>query len=159
MNSCLLSRSRVTLGLIFALYAGLGAAQGVYRWVDERGKVQYGSQPPAGAKAAPIRDRINSYGGPVETQRTSTAAAAGGTVMYATSWCGYCAKARAYFARKGIRYTEHDVEKSASANAEFKKLGGKGVPLIVHNGEIMRGFSEASFEALLARTPAGSPAR
>ncbi|HYD06851.1 MAG TPA: glutaredoxin family protein, partial [Reyranella sp.] len=85
--------------------------------------------------------------------------AQGGTVMYATAWCSYCAKARAYFARRGIRYIEHDVEKSASATAEFRKLGGKGVPLIVHNGEIMRGFSEASFEALLAGTAAANPAR
>lgn len=87
-----------------------------------------------------------------------------GTVMYATAWCPYCAKARAYFARKGIRYTERDVEKSPGALAEFRKLGGKGVPLIVHNGEILRGFSEASFDALLARASeskpaAGTPAR
>jgi glutaredoxin len=91
-------------------------------------------------------------------QGVPTPVATEGTVMYATAWCPYCAKARAYFARKGIPYTERDVEKSAGALAEFRKLGGRGVPLIVHNGEILRGFSEASFDALLARAPAGSPA-
>jgi glutaredoxin len=71
-------------------------------------------------------------------------------VMYATSWCPYCAQARAYFARAGIAYVEHDVEKSASANAEFKRLGGRGVPLIVVGREKLNGFSEQGFEHLLA---------
>lgn len=73
-------------------------------------------------------------------------------VMYATAWCQYCAQAREYFARSGIAYIEHDVEKSASANAEFRRLGGRGVPLIVVGREKMNGFSEQGFEDLLART-------
>jgi glutaredoxin len=80
------------------------------------------------------------------------APSSGPVVMYATDWCGYCARARAYFARKGIQYVEHNVEKSAAAHAEFKRLGGKGVPLIVHNGQTLRGFSEPAFEALMARS-------
>jgi glutaredoxin len=72
-------------------------------------------------------------------------------VMYATSWCPYCARARAYFAQSGIAYVEHDVEKSAGARAEFKRLGGRAVPLIVVGREKMNGFSEVGFEFLLAR--------
>jgi glutaredoxin len=72
-------------------------------------------------------------------------------VMYATSWCPYCARARAYFAESGIAYVEHDVEKSATARAEFKRLGGRAVPLIVVGREKMDGFSEVGFEFLMAR--------
>ena len=72
-------------------------------------------------------------------------------VMYATSWCPYCAKARAYFAKNGIAYVEHDIEKSAAVNAEFKRLGGRGVPLILVGNEKMAGFNELAFESLLAR--------
>ncbi|HSG75053.1 MAG TPA: glutaredoxin domain-containing protein [Burkholderiales bacterium] len=72
-------------------------------------------------------------------------------VMYATAWCPYCAKAREYFAESGIAYVEHDVEKSARANAEFKRLGGRAVPLIVVGREKMSGFSEQGFEDMLAR--------
>ena len=72
-------------------------------------------------------------------------------VMYATSWCPYCAKARAYFARTGTAYTEYDIERSAAANAEFKRLGGRGVPLILVGKEKMSGFSERGLDALLAR--------
>ena len=71
-------------------------------------------------------------------------------VMYATSWCPYCAKARAYFARTGTAYTEYDIEKSAAAKAEFKRLGGRGVPLILVGKEKMSGFNELAFESLLA---------
>ena len=72
-------------------------------------------------------------------------------VMYATSWCPYCAKARAHFARTGTAYTEYDIEKSADARAEFKRLGGRGVPLILVGNEKMAGFNELAFESLLVR--------
>jgi glutaredoxin len=72
-------------------------------------------------------------------------------VMYATSWCPHCARARAYFARKGIAYVEHDVEKSVAASVEFKRLGGRGVPLILVGREQMSGFDEQAFAILHAR--------
>jgi len=72
-------------------------------------------------------------------------------VMYATSWCPYCAQARAHFADSGIGYVEHDVEQSVAAKAEFKRLGGYVVPLIVVGREKMHGFSEVGFEHLLTR--------
>lgn len=72
-------------------------------------------------------------------------------VMYATDWCGYCAKARAYFAKNGIAYVERDVEKSEHAAAEFRRLGGRGVPLIFVGRERLDGFNELAFEFAHAR--------
>jgi glutaredoxin len=72
-------------------------------------------------------------------------------VMYATDWCGYCAKARAYFVKNGIAYVEHDVEKSSTAAAEFRRLGGRGVPLIFVGRERLDGFNELAFEFAHAR--------
>ena len=69
--------------------------------------------------------------------------------MYATSWCPYCARARAYFAKRGVAYTEVDVEKSAEGRAEFRRLGGRGVPLIVVGDQRMNGYSEARLAQLL----------
>ncbi len=77
--------------------------------------------------------------------------AAAPVVLYATSWCPYCAKARAHFARKGVAYVEVDIEKSAAAHAEFRRLGGRGVPLILVGSEKMSGYSERGLDALLAR--------
>ena len=43
--------------------------------------------------------------------------------MYATQTCGYCAKARTYFAEHGVSYEERDIEKSEQAAAEWKAKG------------------------------------
>lgn len=83
--------------------------------------------------------------------RAERPAAPPSVVMYATDWCGYCARARAYFARNGIAYVEHDVEKSAHAAAEFRRLGGRGVPLIFVGRERLDGFNELAFEFAHAR--------
>jgi glutaredoxin len=104
-----------------------------------------------------VRPRVNSYAAPAAAKTPGAApqpiaaAPAGPVVMYATSWCPYCAQARAYFGRKGITYTEYDIEKSATAKAEFRRLGGRGVPLILVGREKMSGFSEQGMDALLAR--------
>lgn len=149
---------RLLLGCL-AMLVALNAMGQIYRWTDEKGRVVYGNEPPSSTKASVVQDRINSYGGTPQVQRApaspkpAAASPAGAVVMYATSWCKYCAQARSYFTRKGIAYVEHDVEKSAAANAEFKRLGGRGVPLIVYGGDTMRGFSEPSFEAFIARKP------
>ena len=144
---------RALLLLIALAAAGTAAAQTIYRWTDAQGRVHFGSEPPAGLKAGAVQARVNSYQAPakVESVPAQAAAPAAPVVMYATSWCPWCAKARAYFGQKGIAYTEYDVEKSPSANAEFKRLGGRGVPLIVVGREKMSGFSEEGFDALLAR--------
>jgi glutaredoxin len=89
--------------------------------------------------------------GAAAAQPGPAAQATGPVVIYATSWCPHCAKARAYFAKNGIAYVEHDIEKSAAVNAEFKRLGGRGVPLILVGAERISGFSELAFESLLAR--------
>ena len=148
---------RLLLACLALLLTANAAAQ-IYRWTDEKGRVVYGNEPPAGANPDVVQERINSYGGPPETRRAPPVSAATPApvttvpvVLYATSWCPYCAQARAYFAKKGVPYIEHDVEKSAAANAEFKRLGGRGVPLIVHGTNVMRGFREQSVDALLAR--------
>lgn len=72
-------------------------------------------------------------------------------VMYATAWCPYCARARAYFKRTNTAYVEHDIERSADAHAEFRRLGGRGVPLILVGGEKLPGFNELAFESAYAR--------
>lgn len=62
-------------------------------------------------------------------------------VLYATRWCGYCKKAREFFASHGIAYEERDIEASASAEAEYRALGGSGVPVVVIDEQVIHGFS------------------
>jgi len=43
--------------VLFVVTLGFAAAAGAqaYKWVDEKGKVRYGDQPPPGVKATPLR--------------------------------------------------------------------------------------------------------
>ena len=61
-------------------------------------------------------------------------------IMYSASWCWYCKKARAQFEQKGIAFKELDIEKSSQAHAEMKSMGGRGVPLFLIKGEVVRGY-------------------
>lgn len=81
----------------------------------------------------------------------ATGTDAGEVVMYATQSCGYCAKARSYFDKHGIAFEERDIEKSFTAHAEWKSLGGVGTPLIVIDGERFQGYDERRLDAALAK--------
>lgn len=70
--------------------------------------------------------------------------------LYATSWCGYCAKARSLFKQYKIRYIEYDIEKDSSAKARYDKLGGRGMLLIEANGNIIKGYNERALKQLIA---------
>lgn len=63
-----------------------------------------------------------------------------GVVLYATSWCGYCAKAREFLAQNNIPYYEYDIEKSPEGREQHKRLGGSGVPVLWVNGETIKGY-------------------
>jgi glutaredoxin len=76
--------------------------------------------------------------------------------LYTTSWCGYCRKARRYFNDRGIPFVEKDVERDPLGGDEFRRLsrGRGGVPLILVNGQTLRGFSQPALEAAIARAVA-----
>lgn len=61
-------------------------------------------------------------------------------ILYATSWCGYCAKTRAFLGERGIAYTEMDIEKSADARRAYDALGGRGVPVLKVNDTVIHGY-------------------
>jgi glutaredoxin len=145
---------RMALAMLLGILSVDAAAQAIYRWVDSDGRVRYTSEkPPAGAKGGELQPRINSYSGTPVVSGKAPAAAPGGArpevKMYATDWCGYCKQARQYFGRNGVRFTEIDIEKSAAGRAEYERLGGRGVPVILVGAQRMNGFSEQSMSALL----------
>ena len=71
-------------------------------------------------------------------------------VMYATPNCKYCAKARAFFAKHGIAYTEYDITSDMNARARFKELKGTGVPLIFVGEKRIPGYRESLLKQLLS---------
>ena len=76
--------------------------------------------------------------------------------IFTTSSCHYCTQAKEYFAEKGIEFETVDVTSDAAALKEMKSLtgGGRSVPVIVVNGEVIIGFDRGAVEkALQAREP------
>lgn len=66
-------------------------------------------------------------------------------VMYSTTWCGVCNKARRYFEEQRISFVEYDVDKNASARAEYLSLNPRRtVPTIKVGNEVIVGFSEGA---------------
>ncbi len=72
-------------------------------------------------------------------------------VMYSTSWCGYCKRARAWLAGSGVGYVDLDVERDESARARFHTINpGGGVPTFEVDDQVLRGFSPGQLDAALA---------
>ncbi len=72
-------------------------------------------------------------------------------VMYATSWCPYCEKARDFLENAGIPYTEYDIEQSARARKAYEQLGGGGVPVIKVGDAVVRGFDPGALRQAVDR--------
>jgi len=128
----------------------------VYRWTDDAGRIHFGDKPPADAATEKMDIRINTYESPQIVYQPSErpkAKAAGrkSVVMYSASWCGVCKRAGDYFKAKNIPFQEYDVETSAKGRADFKRLGGRGVPVILVGNARMNGFSAHNFEQLYSR--------
>lgn len=70
--------------------------------------------------------------------------------IFMTSWCPYCAKAKAFFDAKGVAYTASDIEKDPAARMRFQKYGQRGVPLVVIGDIAIPGYSVAEYEKALA---------
>lgn len=73
-------------------------------------------------------------------------------MMLSAAWCGVCKRARHRLTQKGVAFTEYDVERDPKGIEEFKRRGGKGVPIILVGDQRMDGFSAARLEAMLANT-------
>ncbi|MFT5219862.1 MAG: glutaredoxin [Gammaproteobacteria bacterium] len=125
-----------------------------YKWVDASGKIHYGDSPPENAQLKNIQGTISSFKSvtvepfvfdpKIVSKRSSTKT----VVMYSTSWCGYCKKAVRHFKKNKIQFTEHDIEKSKKAAAEYRKLKGRGVPVILIGKQRMNGFEAGAFDKI-----------
>ncbi len=132
------------LGLTLTATAAAGE---IYRWTDAQGRVHFGDRPQSGAAnqwpaAAP---------NVVQAVRPSARPEAKQVVLYSTQRCGFCRKARAHFAARGIPYTEYDVETTEKGWRDYNRMKGRGVPIILIDGERMNGFSASLFDRMYAQ--------
>jgi len=143
-----------SLAMLLLLPATLVAE--MYKYVDENGKVVYTDTPPPGKKSKKLDLKINTFSSPAVVSTIGNAApqatAAAGSAqvkLYTTSWCGYCKQARAYLQARGTKFQDLDVETSQQGLAEYRALGGRGVPVILVGDQRMDGYSEGRLSGML----------
>ena len=134
---------------VLLLFSQAGSGE-ILKWIDEQGQVHYADQRPGSGRAEVLDLKVSSYEQVSITR--SQPIRDNGVVMYSTSWCAYCEQARNYFRKNGIDFTEYDIERNRSAQRAYKKLGARGVPLILVGAQRMNGFSVAGFNRIYPRT-------
>lgn len=97
------------------------------------------------------------YGFQASTPNPSEGAArqAQGVVVYTTSWCGVCKKAKSLLRSWGVTFTERDIEASKSAATELQEkaraagVSPSGVPVIDVAGTLLTGLDERTLRSVL----------
>jgi len=145
----------ISIILAALLLAAQTTSAEIYQWTDANGKTHFSDQPSAQHSSQTLEQKINVYKsrplGPVTYdpyKKSKPKASSKRVVMFSTSWCGVCKQAKRYFRAKGISFSDYDIDKNSTARAQYKKLGGRGVPLIVVGNRRMVGFSAAGFEQM-----------
>jgi glutaredoxin 3 len=67
-------------------------------------------------------------------------------LMYSTSWCPYCERARSLFERKNVPFEEIDVDARPEARAEMMKRSGRRTVPQIFVGETHVGGSDDLME-------------
>jgi glutaredoxin 3 len=81
-------------------------------------------------------------------------------LVYVTSWCPVCVRARAWLEARGYRYTPVDVEQNLEAALRLRRLSPRGsVPTFDVDGSILVGFDAAALHDAIARAAATRESR
>jgi len=131
---------------LISLITATGVTAEIYKWIDEQGNVHFTDRPPSNQVTEKIEVKINSYSSPKIVDVDRLFDKTNKVIMYTTSWCGYCKKARDYFNSNNIAFDEYDVETTTKGKRDYEKLGGDGVPIILMGNKRMNGFSVEKFQ-------------
>ncbi|MFO7570746.1 MAG: glutaredoxin family protein [Smithellaceae bacterium] len=149
--------------LILCLVVSGPALADFYQWEDESGNVHITDYPPPPTSAAKIKIHRDNAAAPAAPRNPAPTARPKATenrnrrtdhevILYTTSWCSYCKKARDFFNARGIRYTEYDIEKDRHAAETMRKLSGRsGVPFAIVNQERISGYAPEAYDAALRK--------
>ncbi|MEO7727533.1 MAG: glutaredoxin family protein [Burkholderiales bacterium] len=142
--------------LILMGYAAFATGAEMYRWVDEKGVVNYSRDPPP----AHIRkveqkklgdNRVQTSEGSYSLQLATKNFP---ITFYAQPECEPCKAARAHLAKRGIPFVDMNPSRPASAaeSATFKKLTGGGMELpllVVGQLKTIKGYLAEEYDAAL----------
>ena len=70
--------------------------------------------------------------------------------LYTTPSCSFCHKAKDFFRKNQVRFTEYNIARDQRrADEMVRKSGQMGVPVIDINGKIIVGFNQPEVERAL----------
>ena len=71
--------------------------------------------------------------------------------IYSATWCAFCHAAKDYLDKKGVKYTDKDVDADRDNALEAMQLSGQtGIPVLNINGQVIVGFDRPRIDAALA---------
>ncbi len=128
------------------LFTMLADAQ-LYKWKDENGATYFSDNPPVEDEVRVSTINPENIGGSVSAVKNDGVGLVKNRVeLYSTSWCIYCKKARAFFHKNKVRFTDYDIEKNAAAALKKKRLDSqRGVPFALINGVKIHGYIESEY--------------
>jgi glutaredoxin len=144
-----MNRTAIGIGLIGAALSGVVLAAQLYRWVDDKGNVEWrDTPPPPTAKKFEQRSVGGGTAATSELPYSVQQAVKNFPVTLWTTDCGdACTKARAHLARRGVPYTEKDPRNDFD---NFKKLTGSGeVPVLFVGSNRLNGYLESDWDSAL----------
>lgn len=145
-----MKRTAILIYALSTLATPLYAAQ-LYRWVDEKGNVEWrDTPPPSTAKKVEQRNVGEST---IETSELPYSVRQAmknfPVTLWATPDCGdLCNKARAHLNRRGVAYTEKNAQSDVES---FKKASGGSLelPLLFVGSNRLKGYLEGDWDAAL----------
>lgn len=70
--------------------------------------------------------------------------------MYGSADCVDCGAARSFMSANHLKFADYNIETNSALKETAHDLGGSsGIPVIVIDGEVLRGFSQSAFQAKL----------
>jgi glutaredoxin len=140
-----------------AILLGAAAVSGtlfagqLYRWVDEKGNVEFrDTPPPASVPANKIEERKIGGGTAPATElpyNVRQAMKSFPVTLWSTDCGDACTSARAHLARRGVPYVEKDPQAEFES---FKKItGGTEVPVIFVGSMRLKGYLENELDNAL----------
>jgi len=69
--------------------------------------------------------------------------------LYSTAKCAHCRQLKQWLVQHKLRFQEFDIQRSQRAFKEFSRLGARGVPVLLVNGQRLDGFDAKRLHNLL----------
>lgn len=128
----------IILALVVTCAPALALAQ--FKWIDARGQVNYGDNPPSDARSV---ERVNAPADPADPQsglpfEVRRAAQNFPVTLYTTEACTSCQQARDVLRSRGVPFAERTIASTEDLE-EARKIGvGSTVPVLAVGRQMLR---------------------